>query len=138
QQVGKSISQAVRLGGGEHRGNADVLPSSAGASQAFEVDQYAGAHKPGTQASHAGGTDISQCGQLSEADSGVGGGDTRGLGGGDPVLEHGGAQRTVERAASGTGVGGVAGRPKGNETYGFFPLWNPPSSLAALSSPAGC
>src|SRR5690242_15681510 len=28
--------------------------------------------------------------------------------------------------------------PKGNETYGFFPLWNPHSSLhAAPSSPAG-
>src|SRR5579872_3549953 len=36
------------------------------------------------------------------------------------------------------GVSQTAARAKGNETYGFFPLWNPHSSLqAALSSPAG-
>ena len=48
----------MRLGRGEHRRDADVLPTSAAASQTSEVDQHAGADQPGAEAADVGGPDL--------------------------------------------------------------------------------
>ena len=43
------ISKALRLGRGEHRGDALLLPAAASPPQAHEVDEHAGALEPGDQ-----------------------------------------------------------------------------------------
>src|SRR5580704_14896940 len=103
----RAVSQAVRLGGGQYRRDAHVLSAAPATSQAFEVDEYAGANQPGTEAAHAGGAHLSECGELFATDSSLGGGDSRGLDRGGPVSEHGGTERTSERTTKGNGAGGL-------------------------------
>ena len=59
-QVGGQIPEAHRLGGREHRGDADLLPAAAAASQAPEDHQHAGAVKRGDQTPHPCGADLPQ------------------------------------------------------------------------------
>jgi len=74
-QMGYAVREAVRLGGGEHRGDADFLPAAAAASQAHEIDQHVGAAQRGDQAADVGGANLPKPRQLSSSDPGFGGGD---------------------------------------------------------------
>ena len=55
-------SQAVRLGGGKHRRNAELLPPAARASQESEIDQHAGANHGGDQTADVGRAHFSERG----------------------------------------------------------------------------
>jgi putative transposase len=66
-QVGGQVWEAVRLGGGQHRGDLDVLPAAAGAPQASQEHQRAGTAHPGVQAADAGRADLPPRGQLPAA-----------------------------------------------------------------------
>jgi putative transposase len=66
-QVADQVPQALRLGRGQRRGDAELLPAAARPPQAHEVDQHAGAAQPGDQAAHPCGADLSQCRELSKA-----------------------------------------------------------------------
>ncbi len=74
-QVAGQVSEALRLGRGERRGDADLLPAAAPASQTHEVDQHAGTAEPGTEAPHPRGAHLSQRRELPQAHPGAGGGD---------------------------------------------------------------
>ena len=71
-EVAGQVPQALRLGGGEHRGDAHLLPAAARPPQAFEIDQHAGAAEPGTEATHACGPDLPQHRKLPAAGPGSG------------------------------------------------------------------
>ena len=70
--TGRALPQAVRLGRGAHRGDADLLPAAAPAPQAPEVHQHAGAAERGDQAADPRGADLPQRGQLPAAGAGPG------------------------------------------------------------------
>jgi hypothetical protein len=52
------------VGGGEHRGNAELLPFAAAASQEHEIHQHAGAVDGRAETADAGGAYFSQRGRL--------------------------------------------------------------------------
>ena len=54
------VPEADRLGRGQHRGDADLLPAAAPAPQAHEVDEHAGAAERGDQAAHPRRPDLSE------------------------------------------------------------------------------
>ena len=99
------VPQALRLGRGEHRGDADLLSAAAPAPQAPEVDQHARAAEPGAEAAHPRGADLPQCSELPAADPGAGGRDPRELAGGDPLPQHGAPGRAQEGDAAQDGAG---------------------------------
>ena len=96
---------ALRLGRGQRRGDADLLPAAAPASQAHEVDQHAGAAEPGAEAAHPRGAHLSQRCKLPQAHPGAGGGDPRELAGGHALPQHGAPRRTQKGAVARRGKG---------------------------------
>src|SRR5438477_8758874 len=63
-EVGQTIRQAMRVGGREHRRNAQLLSFAAAASQEFEVNQHARATDGGNQAADLGRPYLSECTRL--------------------------------------------------------------------------
>ena len=59
-EVGWQVSEAMRVGGDEHRRDLDVLPTAGGAPQTFEEHEPAGTVQPGDQAADVGGADLSR------------------------------------------------------------------------------
>src|SRR6201993_5268610 len=62
--MGRKIPEAHRLGGGEYRGDLDLLPPAAGTQKTHEVDQHAGTPQRGDQAAHLRRPNLPQCGEL--------------------------------------------------------------------------
>ena len=118
-QVAGQISPALQLGRGQHRGDLDLLPAAAAASQAHEVDQYARTLKPGTQAPHPCRAHLPQHRELLAAGAGVGCGDARELAGSDPLSQHGPSQGAQERGPAGLGRLTAAGRGRRCATRGL-------------------
>src|SRR5512139_4012552 len=93
-EVGREISEALCLGGSEHRRDLDVLPVALGAPQAFEEHEPAGTVQPGDQAADVGRADLSQRGKLSAPGAGDRRRTTRRMDGRQPLLEYRPAPRT--------------------------------------------
>ena len=97
------VSETDRLGGGEHRQHADLLPPAAPASQAPEEHQHAGAAERGAAPADAGGAHLSKRGQLHASDPRAMRGDARELARGPPLPQHGpatrGAQGSTEKGS---------------------------------------
>ena len=123
-QMGWQVPQAHRLGGGEHRGDAHLLPPAAGPPQAHEVDQHAGASQRGNQAAHLRGPNLPQCRQLSAARSRAHHRAPRDLARGSPLSEHGSIAQKAGDAPSGL----TMLRP----TKGMHATPSTPPSLATL------
>ena len=63
-EMAGEISQALRLGRGEHRGDALLLPAAASPSQAYEIDEHVlGAAEPGDQAANPCGAHLPRAGR---------------------------------------------------------------------------
>ena len=92
-QVGGHVPEAVRVGRGDDRGDAHVLPAAARAPQAHALDEPARALQPGDQAAHAPRAHLLQRGQLPEARARAERGAARGVAGRAALPEHGPAQR---------------------------------------------
>src|SRR5947209_15112715 len=105
--MGQTVRQTLRLGGGKHRRNIQLLPLAAAASQEPEIDQHAGALDGRAQAPDAGGADLSECGRLLTACACARGGDTRELDRGDAVSQHGSLAGAKERSFTQAGRCGV-------------------------------
>lgn len=85
-----------------------LLPAAAGAPQAHEEHQHAGAAQPGDQAPHPCGADISQRRELFASGSSISRGDARELAGGHALSQHGSPARAQETAAEASGMSGPA------------------------------
>jgi hypothetical protein len=60
-EVGKTVPEALPVGGGKHRRNSQLLPAAAAAApQESEIDQYAGAHHGRDQKADADRPDLPQ------------------------------------------------------------------------------
>ena len=70
-QMASQVSQALCLGGGQHRGDAELLPAPAAPPQAHEVDQHARAAQPGDQAAHPRRAHLPQPRELPQARPGA-------------------------------------------------------------------
>src|SRR5262249_44793379 len=86
--MGRPVRAIVQLGRDEHRRNPHVLSSPTAASQASEIDQYAGEDQSGAEAKDPGGADLSQSRELLTVDPSASGRDSRGLGGSDSVSQY--------------------------------------------------
>src|SRR4030095_6779535 len=78
-EVAAEVSEAVQLGGREHRADLELLQIAAAASQTLEVDEYAGAAERRNQTADPRGEDLSGCEQLSALDPCAGRRDARKL-----------------------------------------------------------
>ena len=103
-QVAVALSEAVQLGGREHRRDAYLLPLAAGAPQAPEINQYARAGQRRAQTPVACDPDISESGELFAADEGAGGRNPRRLDRTAPLPEHGTASGAQETETGECGV----------------------------------
>ena len=104
----KQVPEAHRLGRGEHRQHADLLPATAAASQALEEHQHAGAAERGIAPAHAGRADLPQRRQLPAPDPSLVRRDPRELARGQALPQHG---RTVGGAQRSATKGSIALRP---------------------------
>ena len=82
-------------GGGQPRGDVDVLSAAGGAPQAPEEHEPVGTVQPGEQAADAGGADLSGRGELPAVDPRGGGGAARGVAGRQPLPQCGAAAGSV-------------------------------------------
>src|ERR1700751_4634208 len=102
--MGRQIPQAHGLGRGQHRGDLDLLPSAAGAPQAHEVDQHAGAPQRGDQTAHLRGANLPQRRELPKAGAGADRRAPRGLARGPSLSEHGSLEGAQEGDAASGGL----------------------------------
>ena len=111
--------QAMQLGRGQHRGDADLLPTAASAPQAHEVDQHARTAEPGTEAPHPCRAHLPQRRELFAASAGVGCRDARELARSHPLPQHGPSQGAQERGPAVFGRLTAAGRGRRCATRGL-------------------
>jgi len=78
-EVAGEISQAVRLGGSQHRRDVHFPPFAGGASQTHEAGQHAGTDQRGDPAADPGGGNLPERRQLFAAGAGPDEGDSRGV-----------------------------------------------------------
>src|SRR5438128_985023 len=106
--MGEEVPEAHRLGRGEHRLDAHVLPPAAASPPAHEEHQHDRAAQRGVAPAYARRAHLPQHRQLLEADQGALRRDARGLARGQPLHQHGSAAR---RAQGATQEGSVSLRP---------------------------
>jgi transposase-like protein len=89
RQMAGKVPAAHRLGGGEHRGDAHLLPAAATAPQASEEHQHAGAAERGNQTPHPRRAHLSERRKLPQAGPRLMRRNARELARGAPLPEHG-------------------------------------------------